>query len=116
MGDGSDSTAIMTDHSDCPSAHELRELRKELRAASNNVETVRRVLMESTPERGSVLDVQRKHEAQIKDLQGVTWTVFAARAFLQSTIGLGTALVFALILKGLVLEFLAQAQKLAAHP
>jgi hypothetical protein len=112
---GSDTDSVPRDHSDCPSAQALRELRREQKVMAEDVSAMRRVLLESSPDRGSVLDEQRKHAAQIKELQGSTWTVFIARAFLQSAIGLGTALIFALVAKGLLLEFLAQAQKLA-HP
>lgn len=47
----------------------IRMLLSETRAMRKSIEEVRTVLMVSTPDRGCVIDNQRKHAAQIADLE-----------------------------------------------
>ncbi len=90
-------------------------MRKELREVGRDVAGLRQILVESTPDRGSVLDEQRKHRAQIQELQGASWPVFVAKTFTACVIGLATTFAAGLLAKGLILEIITQATKMP-HP
>lgn len=114
------------DHDTCVSRREFRTFRTMLEGVSEDVKRLMECIMISTPERGSMLDVQRKQEAEITLLRA---EVAALRSSQQTqaaplprrileTIAFTSAstltvLVIALIGKGMVISIVTEAMRLA---
>lgn len=94
----------------------MQEVFLRLDAMGLKIDRTYSLLSESTPERGSVLDTQRKHAAEILALQGGSWMNFAVRAFLGCVICLATTGAAALMGEGVIVRILAQVSKAAVHP
>lgn len=100
--------------------HDLEALARKIDQIDANTTETRRILVESTVDRPSVLDVQRKHSAQISEMgeqirvirSTDLWTKCVHWA-VESTIKWGTAGLLLLLTRGLIVEIITQAQKVA---
>lgn len=94
---------------------DLESLSRKLDQIDQNTTETRRILVESTVDRPSVLDTLRKHDAQIRELSGSSLATKCVHWAVESTIKWGTAGLLLLITRGLIVEILTQAQKVATR-
>lgn len=112
----SDSEVPTRDHDSCVSFQEFRSLKNMVRDMAEDMRVIRDALMVSTPDRGCVIDNQRKHEAQIQALQSERATSFGRKLLetaATTVVQVSTALLLALLAKGLVVSIVTEALKLA---
>lgn len=102
--------------------HDLEALARKIDQIDQNTTETRRILVESTVDRPSVLDTLRKHDAQIReligsirDLAGSSLTTKCLHWAVESTIKWGTAGLLLLLMRGILTEILTQAQKVATR-
>lgn len=124
--DDDESNLPVSDHDSCVSRQEFRILRNMVRDMAGDVKLMKDVLMVSTPERGCMLDTQRKQDAEIALLRTEIAVVKASSSAptaplsrrLVETIALTSAstitvLTIALLGKGIVVSIMTEALKLA---
>lgn len=94
---------------------DLEALARKIDQIDQNTTETRRILVESTVDRPSVLDTLRKHDAQIRELAGSSLATKCVHWAVESTIKWGTAGLLLLLARGLIVEILTQAQKVATR-
>lgn len=95
--------------------HDLEALARKIDQIDANTTETRRILVESTVDRPSVLDTLRKHDAQIRELAGSSLATKCVHWAVESTIKWGTAGLLLLLTRGILVEILTQAQKVATR-
>lgn len=111
-----ESSMPIRDHDDCVSFQEFRGLRKTVDSMAEDLRAVKEALMLSTPTRPCVIDTQRKHGAEIADLQESRAASFPRRIWetaIITAVQVITALALAMFAKGFVVSLMAEALKSA---
>jgi hypothetical protein len=117
-----ESSLPIGDHDNCVSFQEFRTLRNMVKGMADDVKLMKDMLMISTPERGSMLDTQRKQDAEIALVRAELAIVKAAQAtplsrrvlegVILTAASTVTVLTIALLGKGIVVSIMTEALKL----